>query len=271
MKQNDKGGKQYWWRYLRPRPELHASIAPLRRVLVAVQTSKYLSLGFQPIGIVYSHMTVVLAFDQWRYFALLNTNMHEAWVISYASTLETRMRYIPSDCFNTFPFPEEVTPLETIGETYHETRRQIMLDRWEGLTDTYNRFHNPNEASDDIQHLRELHVEMDYAVAAAYGWEDLDLAHGFHETAQGVRFTISEAARREVLTRLLKLNHERYAQECHDGLHKPKDCAAFFGEHPEHQRRGKVDWDKVMKRKKLDDRPEQQELFDDDNPQKRLF
>ena len=60
---------------------------------------------------------------------------------------------------------------------------------------------------------------MDNAVAAAYGWTDLDLGHGFHETKQGVRFTISEPARREVLARLLKLNHERYAEEVKQGLH----------------------------------------------------
>ena len=54
---------------------------------------------------------------------------------------------------------------------------------------------------------------MDNAVAAAYGWTDLDLGHGFHETKQGIRYTISEPARREVLARLLKLNHERYAEE----------------------------------------------------------
>jgi hypothetical protein len=61
---------------------------------------------------------------------------------------------------------------------------------------------------------------MDEAVAKAYGWDDLDLAHGFHETKQGVRYTISEAARREVLGRLLKLNHERYAEEVAMGLHE---------------------------------------------------
>jgi hypothetical protein len=60
---------------------------------------------------------------------------------------------------------------------------------------------------------------MDKAVAAAYGWSDLDLGHGFHETKQGTRFTITEPARREVLARLLKLNHERYAEEVEQGLH----------------------------------------------------
>ena len=97
-----------------------------------------------------------------------------------------------------------------------------MLNRQEGLTKTYNRFHDPEESSADIQKLRDLHVEMDNAVAAAYGWSDLDLGHGFHETKQGTRFTISEAARREVLARLLKLNHERYAEEVAQGLHDKK-------------------------------------------------
>ena len=92
-----------------------------------------------------------------------------------------------------------------------------MLSRQEGLTKTYNRFHDPDESAADIQKLRDLHVEMDQAVAAAYGWSDLDLGHGFHETKQGIRYTISEPARREVLARLLKLNHERYAEEVKQG------------------------------------------------------
>ena len=97
-----------------------------------------------------------------------------------------------------------------------------MLAYQEGLTATYNRFHNPDESSKDIRRLRELHVEMDRAVAAAYGWDDLDLGHGHHETAQGVRFTIDEAARREVLGRLLELNHQRYAEEVAAGLHEKR-------------------------------------------------
>ena len=51
----------------------------------------------------------------------------------------------------------------------------------------------------DIVELLWLHVEMVRAVAAAYGWDDLALGHDFHQTQQGVRFTLSEAARREQL------------------------------------------------------------------------
>ena len=50
----------------------------------------------------------------------------------------------------------------------------------------------------------------------------VDLGHGFHETAQGLRYTISEPARREVLARLLVLNHERYEEEVKAGLHEKK-------------------------------------------------
>ncbi len=107
-----------------------------------------------------------------------------------------------------------------IVKEYSSLRSQVLLARQEGLTKTYNRFHDPDEASADIQKLRELHVEMDQAVAAAYGWISFDLGHGFHHTKQGLRYTISEPARREVLARLLQLNHERYAEEVRQGLHE---------------------------------------------------
>ena len=94
-----------------------------------------------------------------------------------------------------------------------------MLAQQEGLTKTYNRFHNPEEHAEDIATLRHLHVEMDHSVAAAYGWAELVLDHGFHQTKQGLRYTISEPARREVLGRLLSLNHARYAEEVRQGLH----------------------------------------------------
>lgn len=220
-----------WWQYGRRQERLYEAVAPLRRALVLAITSKYLSFSFTGAQCVYSHGCGVVAFETTDYFAVLQSSLHEAWARKYSSTLETRLRYTPSDIFETFPLPALLFPgplatdsirqsLVDVGETYHEHRRQIMLARQEGLTTTYNRFHNPDERAADIARLRQLHVEMDRAVAAAYGWSDLDLGHGFHETAQGVRFTISEAARREVLGRLLELNHQRYAEEVAAGLHE---------------------------------------------------
>jgi hypothetical protein len=136
--------------------------------------------------------------------------------------METRLRFSITDSFETFPFPENTDTLETIGETYYTHRQTIMQTRQEGLTKTYNRFHDPTQTDPDIQTLRDLHIQMDNAVAAAYGWHDLTLDHDFHETKQGLRFTISEGDRREVLDRLLELNHQRYAEEVAQGLHDKK-------------------------------------------------
>jgi hypothetical protein len=169
---------------------------------------------------VYDQTTVVVASDDSALFSLLSSSEHLLWALEFGANLGGTPRYNPSRCFVTFPFPDEMKELRPIGDSYHEFRRNIMLSRQEGLTKTYNRFHDPEEIAADIQKLREMHVEMDKAVAAAYGWTDLDLGHGFHETKQGVRFTISEAARREVLGRLLKLNHERYAEEIKQWLHE---------------------------------------------------
>ena len=105
------------------------------------------------------------------------------------------------------------------GQAFYDERRRTSLSRNEGLTALYNRFNDPDEQSADITQLRVFHVEMNQAVAAAYGWSDLDLGHGFHATKQGERYTISESARRTVLDRLLALNHQRYAEEVAAGLH----------------------------------------------------
>lgn len=98
-----------------------------------------------------------------------------------------------------------------------------------GLAMTYYRSHDRGQQSVDIAPLRESHMEMDQAVAAAYGWSDLDLGHGFHETKQGKRYTISEPARRTVLDRLLALNHQRYAEEVAAGLHDKKKSKGAKG------------------------------------------
>ncbi len=103
--------------------------------------------------------------------------------------------------------PEAFQWAALVGEEYHEHRRQVMLARQIGLTKTYNLFHNPTCQDADIQRLRELHAEMDRAILACYGWQDLDLQHDFYPNDRGqVRYTVSPEARRALLRRLVELN-----------------------------------------------------------------
>ena len=218
----DETTRTGWWQFRRPTPELYRAIAGNRRVLVIGETSEAVSPVFVPNGQVFTKTLIVFASDASSTLALIASSLHYVWVLQHGSTLETRAKYIISDCFETFPFPISFSSLESIGERYHATRTGIMLERQVGLTKLSNLFHDPDCPATDIQELRDLLRGMDHAVAATYGWTDINLGHGFHETKQGVRYTISEAARREVLDRLLALNQERYAQEQADLLSAPK-------------------------------------------------
>jgi len=180
-------------------------------------------LAFVPNGWVYGDATVVFAFDDYYHFALLQSNVHEAWVRRNASTMRTDIRYTPTDCFETFAFPQAPpasakADAERVGEAYHEHRRQMMQARQLGLTRTYNLFHDRDCADADITRMRELHAEMDRAILTCYGWTEIDPGHGFHVNERGqTRFTISPDARREILRRLLALNVEIAAAEAGAG------------------------------------------------------
>jgi hypothetical protein len=218
-----------WWLFADQQAGLYSNIHKrnLHRVLGITMTAMQFKFDWIPANYVFDQTIVVLLLDRDEHFALIHSSIHLEWAYKHGASFGSvaAPRYNPSRCFETFPFPTSTKPLCEIGERYHAHRQSTMCSRQEGLTKTYNRFHNSEESSEDIRRLRELHVEMDNAVAAAYGWTDLPLEHGFHETKQGVRFTISEAARREVLDRLLELNHARYAEEVRQGLHDKKKGA----------------------------------------------
>ena len=149
----------------------------------------------------------------------------------FGSSLEDRLRYAPSDCFETFPFPEgfETDPrLEEAGREYYEFRAELMVQNDEGLTKTYNRFHDPDERSNAMGELRRLHDAMDRAVLDAYGWSDLRPTCDFEleweddedegngrarRRKKPWRYRWPEETRDEVLARLLALNEERAAEE----------------------------------------------------------
>jgi hypothetical protein len=226
---SSRGYARYWWQYGRRQDGLYSRIGHLDQVLVRARVSNTHAVVMLRPDLIFSDQVVVFTLNRWCHLTVLQSNIHESWARQYSSTLKQDLRYSHTDAYETFTFPAAFAYLDAIGQRYHAHRQSIMLARKEGLTKTYNRFHDREHCGGDfkdIDTLRELHVEMDRAVAAAYGWSDLDLGHGFHDTKQGQRFTISEAARREVLARLLKLNHERYGEEVRQGLHEKKKPTA---------------------------------------------
>ena len=232
---------QRWWIYADKRPKLYRLAKGLKRVLVINRHTKNLAFSFHRTGIVYSDATVVIVSEQWEDYSTLNSSFHEVWAWKQGSTMGAgTLRYTPSSIFETFPTPdchgERASALVKVGVAFDEKRHALMTVLWLGLTEIYNLFHacdlnaelvakvskQPADAAragfDGLLELRRLHVALDTAVRDAYGWTDLNLGHDFVEVEtlpenDRVRYTISPAARKEVLKRLLALNHQRAKEE----------------------------------------------------------
>ncbi len=146
------------------------------RALVTILHAKHLSFAALHVDVVFSHALGVFALGSNGAFAVMQSRVHECWARFFGSSLEDRLRYSLTDCFETFPFPQSYEDKDLLNETgnnYYDFRRSTMLSFNIGLTETYNRFHSPDERESCILELRRLHSEMDVAVLRAYGWDDL--------------------------------------------------------------------------------------------------
>ncbi|MBK7978147.1 MAG: hypothetical protein IPK07_34515 [Deltaproteobacteria bacterium] len=139
----------------------------------------------------------------------------------------------------TFPFPpdwETNAKLEEIGQRYYEFRAALMVKNDQGLTATYNRFHDPDEHDPEIVELRALHDEMDRAVLDAYAWTDIvpvcQFLLDYEEEEEDPtptrrakkkpwRYRWPDETRDEILARLLALNATRAAEELRTALPPP--------------------------------------------------
>jgi hypothetical protein len=234
--------RRLWWQFAEKRRGLGRGLENTDFIFATVATTKYLNFSrFPAKNVVFAQALKVFATGRWDLFSVVQCGIHEVWAQKRSGFMKQDLRYTPSKCFDTFPFPDGVwissNPiLAALGQRYHEHRKSLMLSLWLSLTDIYNLFHareltpvlvqkvskkSPEEAErgyHGLLELRRLHRDLDLAVRDAYNWQDLELGHDFHEVEtlpenDRTRYTISPAARKEVLRLLLELNHKRAAEE----------------------------------------------------------
>ena len=238
-----RGGQVHevdYWKFWDKRLNHYARLSGLKHAIVVARTGKHAAFTFVNPGIVYSDDCVVVVSDSAAVLAVLQSSVHFTWILRNCTTRGTTIRYSVSKILNTFPMPlssmqNDESALHKLGQTYYAHRSEIMERLELGLTDVYNFFHDPalserviekvskkstSESQwgyDAVFKLRRLQVELDSAVRDAYGW-DIPLDHDFYEVEtlpenDRVRYTISPAARKELLKLLLAENHRRAAAE----------------------------------------------------------
>ena len=230
-----------WWRFAEPATGLYRAIAGLSRVAVVnCGATPRFAIAFQPVDRIFANSLDVFPLSTYAAFCALQARPHEIWARFFGSSMKDDLRYTPSDCFETSAFPEgweSHQALEEAGRAYYEFRAQLMVANDEGLTKTYNRFHDPDERGPEIAQLRELHAAMDRAVLDAYGWADIstdceflldyedDDDDGSSRHKKPWRYRWPDDVHDEVLARLIELNAERAAAEQRTGVaarSKPK-------------------------------------------------
>jgi len=209
---------QKWWIYGEKRPALYKTISKVDQVMVINRYTKYLTPVFSNKGVVFSDSIVVMSISSNFEFGVLSSSLHEVWAWKNSSTMgASTLRYSASKAFETFPFPKEkLDNIEEKSISIIEQRKSLMQRMNIGLTELYNLVHNRTQQIGEI--IRFLQKELDEIVLSAYGWEDIQLKHSFYDLEylpknDRIRFTIHPDARKEILKRLLKLNHQIYSEE----------------------------------------------------------
>ncbi|MFG1297698.1 class I SAM-dependent DNA methyltransferase [Xanthobacter variabilis] len=222
---------RYWWRHVEPRPGMWQRLMKLPKFIVTPTVAKYRLFSWEVTPTVPDHQLIVIARDDDTTFGILHSRFHELWSLRLCTWLGVGNdpRYTPSTTFETFPFPEGLTPNIPAADYADDPRAIAIAKAAARLNELRENWLNPAdlvrrepevvpgypdrilpvspEAEKELKKrtltnlynarptwLVNAHKALDEAVAAAYGWP-ADLSDD------------------EVLARLFALNQERAAAQ----------------------------------------------------------
>lgn len=245
-----------WWIFGEPRRDVRPALADLTRIITTTRTAKHRIFSFQPSRCLFESEIIMIAIEDAFHLGVLGSRPHVGFSLAAGGTLEDRPRYNNSVCFDPFPFPlcddAHKERIRVIAEELDAHRKRVQAAH-PGLTLTgmYNvleklRAGKPLSAKEKVIHdeglvsiLKQLHDDLDAAVFAAYGWEQLweahlDARHGSmldFQTGTTIQLDcdpegfaaelakFEKALDAEILTRLVALNAQRAAEEKEGIIH----------------------------------------------------
>ena len=196
---------KFWYRHVSPGTETWQKLHGLTRYIATPRVAKHRLFVWLDARIYPDCQLIVIARDDDTVFGILHSRFHEAWSLRLGTSLEDRPRYTPTTTFETFPFPEGLTPDVPAAAYAGEPRAAAIAEAARRLVELRDRWLNPPEWTewadepapgyprrpvprneDAAQQLRkrtltnlynarpqwlaDAHAALDAAVAAAYGW-----------------------------------------------------------------------------------------------------
>ncbi|MDZ7652052.1 MAG: type IIL restriction-modification enzyme MmeI [Burkholderiaceae bacterium] len=253
LKNNREAYRRFWWRFAEPRPGLRSVLRTLPRYAATIAHSKHRFFVWLPNAVSPDQALITVARADDATFGVLHSRLHELWSLRMGSSLEDRPRYTPTSCFETFPFPDGLAPIDTADQKTEVTAEGAQVPAGIGkdaaihaeaiarsskrLVDLRDRWLNPPEWTERVPEVVPLGLakspfpdrivprlghEKDLAkrtLTNLYNERPAWLAQA-HEAldaavaaAYGWTDYSAEMPDEEILRRLLALNHERAAAE----------------------------------------------------------
>lgn len=223
-----------WWIHRRTGGALRNSIAGKPRYIVTPRVGKYRIFVWLEANAIADSAAFAIARDDDTTFGILHSRFHELWALRMGTSLEDRPRYTPSTTFETFPFPEGLTPNIPAADYASDPRAQKIAAAAARLNELRENWLNPSDLVDRVPEvvpgypdrllpknaaaaaelkkrtltnlynarptwLDHAHRALDQAVAEAYGWGD--------------DWRAGKLTDDEILARLFRLNQERAEAE----------------------------------------------------------
>ena len=197
----------HWWRHVEPRPGMWEALDGLSRYIATPRVAKHRLFVWCDVRICPDSAVIAIARDDDTTFGILHSRFHEAWSLRLGTSLEDRPRYTPTTTFETFPFPEGLSPDIPASDYANDPRAVAIAEAARRLVELRDRWLNPPEWVEWVeepvpgypkrlvprdeatakelkkrtltnlynaprpQWLKDAHVTLDTAVAAAYGWD----------------------------------------------------------------------------------------------------
>ena len=212
MRQRNRARKvrEYWWLHEAPRPGMWHALRDLQRCIATPTLAKHRLFVWLDARVCPDHQLIVVARDDDTTFGILHSRFHEAWSLRQGTSLENRPRYTPTTTFETFPFPEGLSPDISATDYADDPHAVAIAGAARRLVELRGRWLNPPEWAEWVdepvpgypkrpvprnetaarelkkrtltnlynafpQWLADAHHDLDAAVASAYGWpEDID-------------------------------------------------------------------------------------------------
>jgi SAM-dependent methyltransferase len=190
-KNRDAKAREYWWQFLRYRPEMRTALIPLSCYFAVPRVSKWAIFIPASLNWLPGDLNIIVASDDFYILGILTSDIHRTWVKSQSSTLKGDTRYTHKTCFETFPFPQNpntklVQQIRDTALELHEYRSEQMEKKQWGITTLYNTlFEEPSS------NLYKLHAQLNQLVMKAYNFKKND----------------------DILEKLLELNQQLAEQE----------------------------------------------------------